>query len=145
MNTTLQPFELSRLIARLNFEIQEQIINCVAATVGPDCVISWNKTGNEDSLEIRCDTKMIEVRSIVVPVDVVDSSTLSVALSGARLEVVGAWRIDSDHLWLRNHCFGDSGTLVLALASFEPEHIKAAATTLAQTISGYLAAQLEPC
>lgn len=145
MNTTLQPFELSSLIARLNFEIQEQIINCMAATVGPDCVIGWNKAGDEDTLEICCDTKMIEVRSIVVPVNVVDSSAISIPLSGARLEVVGAWRIDSDHLWLRNHCFGDSGTLVLALASFEPEHIKAAATTLAQKISEYLAAQLEPC
>lgn len=145
MNTTLHPSELSSLISRLNFEIQEQIINCVAATVGPDCVIAWNKTGDEDSLEIRCDTKMAEIHSVVVPVNVIDSSTLSIPLSGARLEVVGAWRIDSDHLWLRNHCFGDSGTLVLALASFEPEHIKVAATTLAQTISQYLATQLETC
>jgi len=145
MNTMLNPSELSSLISRLNFEIQEQIINSVAATVGPDCVIGWNKTGDEDSLEICCDTKMVEVRSIVVPVNLVDGATLSIPLSGARLEVVGAWRIDSDHFWLRNHCFGESGTLVLALASFEPEHIKAAATTLAQKIGEYLAAQLESC
>ena len=66
-------------------------------------------------------------------------------LSGARLEVVGGWRIDSDHLWLRNHCFGEAGSLVLALPSFEPEQIKAAAVTMAASIGRYLDTQLEYC
>lgn len=88
---------------------------------------------------------MVEVRSIVVPFNVVDAATLSISLSGARLEIVGAWRIDSDHCWLRNHCFGEAGTLVLVLPSFEPEHIKAAAVTLAVSIGNYLDTQLETC
>jgi len=145
MNTTLQPSELSSLITRLNHEIQEQIIESLGAATGPIYVIGWNQPGEEDRLEIHCDTKMVEVRSIVVPVNVIDATTLSISLGGARLEVVGAWRIDSDHLWLRNHCFGEAGTLVLALPSFEPEHIKAAAGTLAAQIGEYLDTQLETC
>lgn len=145
MNTTLHPSELSRLITRVNDEIHEQIIESLGNSIGPVYMIGWNRTGDEDHLEICCDTKMVEVRSIVVPVNVIDAATLSIPLSGARLEVVGAWRIDSDHLWLRNHCFGEAGTLTLTLPSFEPDHIKSAATLLAETISMYLDAQLETC
>lgn len=145
MNTTLYPSELSMLITRVNGEIHEQIIDSLGASVGPNYVIGWNKAGDEDHLQIRCDTKMVEVRSIVVPFDVIDATTLSIPLSGARLEVAGAWRVDSDHLWLRNDCFGDAGTLVLTLPGFDPEHINAAAVTLAALIGNYLDTQLETC
>lgn len=114
-------------------------------TTGPAYVFGWNKSGEEDCLEIHCDTKMVEVRSIVVPVNIIDSMSLAIPLSGYRLETVGAWRIDREQPWLRNHCFGDAGTLVLSLPSFEPEHINIAAAMLAQTISKYLDAQLETC
>jgi len=145
MYTTLHTSELSSLVTRLNGELHEQIIESLGTSVGPIYVIGWNKAGDDDHLEISCDTKMVEVRSIVVPVNIVDATTLSIHLSGARLEVVGGWRIDSDHLWLRNHCFGEAGTLVLALPSFEPEQIKAAAVTMAASISRYLDTQLEYC
>jgi hypothetical protein len=145
MKILLHPSELSSLVTRLNFEIQEQIIESITATVGPACVAGWKKVGEEDRLEIRSETKMVEILSVVVPVSVIDSTNYSIPLSGARLEVAGAWRLDSEQPWLRNHCFGDAGTLVLALPSFEPEHIKAAATTLAATIGKYLDAQLETC
>jgi len=145
MNTTLHPSELSSLITRVNGEIHEQIIESLGASVGPVYVIGWNRAGEENRLDICCDTKMVEVRSVVVPCDVIDATNFSIPLSGAHLEVVGAWRIDGDHVWLRNHCFGDAGTLVLTLPSFEPEHIKAAAVTLAAQISNYLDAQLETC
>jgi hypothetical protein len=59
--------------------------------------------------------------------------------------VVGAWRIDSDHLWLRNHCFGEAGTLVLTLPSFDPEYVKAAAFILAAHIGNYLDTEIETC
>jgi hypothetical protein len=145
MYTTLHPSELAMLVTRLNDEIQEQIIDSLRDLVGHFYVIGWNRTGAEDHLEIRCDTKMVEVRSIVIPVNVIDAHTLSIHLSGARLQVVGGWRIDSDHLWLRNHCFGEAGTLMLTLPSFEPEQIKAAAVTMAASISKYLDTQLEYC
>lgn len=145
MNIPLHPSELTSLVTRINFEIQEQIVDAIAATSGPPNVASWKTVNGEERLEICCETKMIEVRSVVIPVTVIDSNIHAIPLSGARLEIMGAWRIDADHLWLRNHCFGDAGTLVLALASFEPEHIKAAAITLAHTISKYLDVQLETC
>jgi hypothetical protein len=145
MKIPLHRSELSSLVTRLNFEIQEQIISSIAASAGLAYVAAWNKVGEEDRLEIRSDTKMVEIRSIVLPLNFIDAANCSIPLSGARLEVVGAWRIDSDHFWLRNHCFGDAGTLVLTLPSFEPEHIKSAATMLAETISKYLDAHLETC
>lgn len=145
MNTTLYPAELSNLITRVNDEIHEQIIDSLGASVGPNYVIGWNRAGDEDHLEIRCDTKMVEVRSIVVPFDVIDATTLSISLSGARLEVVGAMRVDSNHPWLRNDCFGDAGTLVLTLPGFDPEHSNAAAVVLAAHISKYLDIHLETC
>lgn len=145
MNVQLHPSQLSSLVTRLNFEIQEQLIDSINAIAGPAVVIGWRKIGDEDRLEIRSETKMVELLSIVVPVKIIDSMSHSVPLSGARLEVVGAWRVDSEAPWLRNHCFGDSGTLVLTLPSFDPEHIKCTATTLAATISKYLDTQLETC
>lgn len=145
MYTTLHPSELAMLVTRLNDEVHEQIIDSLRDLVGHFYVIGWNRTGEEDHLEIRRDTKMVEVRSIVIPVNVINAHTLSIHLSGARLQVVGGWRIDSDHLWLRNHCFGEAGTLVLTLPSFEPEQIKAAAVTMAASISKYLDTQLEYC
>jgi hypothetical protein len=145
MKTTLHPSQLAMLVTRLNDEIHEQIIDSLRDLVGHFYVIGWNRTGAEDHLEIRCDTKMVEVRSIVIHVNVIDAHTLSIHLSGARLQVVGGWRIDSDHLWLRNHCFGEAGTLVLTLPSFELEQIKAAAVTMAASISKYLDTQLEYC
>lgn len=145
MYTTLHPSEFSRLVTRLNGEIHDQIIECLATSDGPSYVIGWNRAGDDGHLEIRCDTKMVEVRSIAVPIEVVDATTLSIHLSSARLEVVGGWRIDSDHVWLRNHCFGEAGTLVLALPSFEPDQIKAAAVTMAASIGSYLDTQLEYC
>jgi hypothetical protein len=145
MNTTLYPSELSNLITRINNEIHEQIIERLSTSAGPNYLIGWNRAGEDDRLEIRCETKMVEVRSIVVPFNVIDATTLSIPLSGARLEVVGAWRIDSDHLWLRNHCFGEAGTLVLTLPGFDPEHSNAAAVVLAAQIGRYLDTQLETC
>jgi hypothetical protein len=145
MNTTLYPAELSNLITRVNDEIHEQIIDSLGASVGPNYVIGWNRAGDEDHLEIRCDTKMVEVRSIVVPFDVIDATTLSISLSGARLEVVGTMRVDSNHPWLRDHCFGEAGTLVLTLPGFDPEHSNAAAVVLAAQISKYLDIHLETC
>ena len=145
MHTTLRASELSSLVRRLNFELQEQIIAIVGTSTGPAYVAGWNKVGASECLEIRSDTKMVEVRSVVIPVQHINSTHYSIPLSGARLEVVGAWRVDSDQPWLRNHCFGHEGTLVFSLASFEPEHINAAATTLADTISKYLDTQLETC
>ena len=145
MNATLHPSELLSIVSRLNVEIQDQIIASISATPGQAFVAGWKKVGDEGRLEIRSDTKMVEILSVVVPADAIDSTNLSIPLSGARLEVVGAWRIDGDGPWLRNLCFGDAGTHVLALPSFEPEHIKAAATMLAETISMYLEAQLETC
>jgi hypothetical protein len=145
MKIPIHHSELSSLVARLNFEIQEQIIESMTKTTGPAYVFSWNKFGEEDCLEICCDTKMVEVRSIVVPVDIIDSMTLAIPLSGSRLEAVGAWRVDRDQPWLRNHCFGDAGTLVLSLRCFEPEHINTAASMLAETISKYLDVLLETC
>lgn len=145
MKIPLHPSQLSSLVTRLNFEIQENLIDSITATVGSAVVICRSKVGEEEHLEIRSNTKMVELLSVVVPVQIIDSMSHSVPLSGARLEVVGAWRVDSDQPWLRNHCFGDAGTLVLALPSFEPEHIKAAAITLAETIGKYLDAQLETC
>lgn len=145
MKTTLHPSDLLSLVTQLNFEIQEHIIDSMAATAGPAYTVCWNKVGDEDRLEIRSDTKMVEILSIVVPVQIIDSTSHSIPLSGAKLEVAGAWRVGNDSPWLRNHCFGDNGTLVLALPSFEPEHIKAAATTLAETIGNYLDTQLETC
>lgn len=145
MKTTLHAFELSSLVRRLNFEIQEHIIDSVGASAGPAHVVGWNKIGESECLEICSETKMIEVRSIVVPAHIIDSAHYSIPLSGARLEVVGAWRVDSDRPWMRNHCFGHEGTLDFSLPSFEPEHIKAAATTLAEKIGAYLDTQLETC
>jgi hypothetical protein len=145
MQIAINPSELSSLVTRLNFEIQEQIIDSISATAGPAYVFGWSSPGEEARMEIRCDTKMVEVRSVVVPVNIVDRTSHSISLSGARLEVVGAWRIDGEQHWLRNHCFGDAGTLVLSLPSFDPDHIKLAATTLAETIGKYLDTQLETC
>jgi len=145
MKIPLHPSELSSLVTRLNSEIQEQIIASITETAGMACVAGWNDVGEEARLEIRSDTKMVEIRSIVVPVNIIDSAIHSIQLSGARLEVVGAWRIDSDHFWLRNHCFGDAGTLVFKFPSFEPEHVKTAATMIAETISKYLDAHVETC
>lgn len=144
MEVVIQPVQLSSLVAQLNFEIQEQIIQTLVIA-DPDCVIAWNDAGEEARLDIRSDTKMVEVRSIVVPVNVIDGTLHSISLSGARFELVGAWRGDHEQPWLRNHCFGEAGTLVFSLASFEPDHIKLTATTVADTISKYLEAQLETC
>lgn len=145
MNTTIRASELSSLVRRLNFEIQEQIIDTIGATAGPAHVVGWSKVVDGECLEICSDTKMVEVRSIVVPFHIVETGHCSIPLSGARLEVVGAWRVDSGAPWLRNHCFGNAGTLDFSLPSFEPEHIKAAATTLAETIGKYLDTELETC
>lgn len=145
MNTTLRASELSSLVRRLNFELQEQIVEIVGASTGPAYVAGWHKDGGEECLEIRSDTKMVEIRAVVIPVQYIDSMHYSIPLSGARVEVVGAWRVDSDQPWLRNHCFGHEGTLIFSMASFEPEHIKATAGTLAETIGKYLDTQLETC
>lgn len=145
MNTKLHPSELSKLITRLNGEIHDHIIEGLSTLIGPGYLIRWDRTNEEDHLEISCDTKKVEVRSIVVPIDVIDAKTISISLSGARLEVIGAWRIDSDHLWLRNHCFGDAGTLVLTLPSFDPEYVKSAAFILAAHIGNYLDTEIETC
>lgn len=145
MKVQLHPSQLLSLVTQLNLEIQDQIIAILNESIGPAYVASWSMENGEDRMEICCDTKMVEVRSIVIPVDVIDSMSHAIPLSGARVEVVGAWRIDSDHLWLRNHSFGEAGTLVLALPSFEPDHIKAAASTLAEQIVAYLDNQLETC
>jgi hypothetical protein len=145
MKIPLHTSELLNLVTRLNFEIQEQIIDSINATAGPAYVIAWNQFGDESRMEVRSDTKMVELLSIVVPTNIIDMASQWIPLSGARLEVVGAWRVDSEQPWMRNYCFGDAGTLVLTLPSFDPEHIKAAAITLAETISKYLDAQLELC
>lgn len=145
MNTTLHPSELLSLVTRLNFEIQEQIIECLTGTAGLDCVVGWDKVGEEDRMEIRTDTRMVAVLSVVIPANVIDSTCHSIPLSGARIELVAGWRMFSGRRYIRDSLFGDAGTLVLALPSFEPEHIEAAATTLAGTISEYLGVQLETC
>jgi hypothetical protein len=145
MKVALHPSELLSLVTRLNFEIQEHIIDSINATAGPAYVIGWSYVGEERRLEVRSATKMVEIPSVVVPTKIADMTSHWIALSGARLEVVGAWRVDSEQRWMRNHCFGDAGTLVLALPSFDAEDIKAAAITLAETISEYLDAHLELC
>jgi hypothetical protein len=86
MNTKLHPSELSKLITRLNDEMHEHIIESLGALVGPSYVIGWDRASGDNHLEISCDTKKVEVRSIVVPINVIDATTISIPLSGARLE-----------------------------------------------------------
>lgn len=145
MNTTLHPSELLSLVTRLNLEIQEQIIQCMTAITDLDCVIGWETVGEEDRMEIRTPSRMVAVLSVVIPANVIDSTCHSIPLSGARIELVAGWSMFSGRRYIRDRLFGDAGTLVLALPSFEPEHVKAAATTLAGTISEYLGVQLETC
>lgn len=143
MKIPLHPSELLRLVTQLNFEIQEHIVDTIASSHGPICIAGWNKVGGEVHLEIRGETKMAEVRSVVFPVSIVDANILSIPLDGAQLEVVGATRVDKDHRWSRDRHFGDQGSLKLALPSFDPEHVQAAAVVLAQAIDEYLDTVLE--
>lgn len=145
MEIMIHPSDLTNLVKRLNFEVQEQIIASISETVGPPYVLTWNKPGQEDRFEIACATKKIEVLSVVVPVLRIDENRRSIPLSGAQVEARAAWRLDPNAPWLRNEVFGESGSLVMSLPSFEPEHIKAAAETLAETIGKYLDAQVETC
>lgn len=145
MEIMIQPSDLTNLVKRLNFEVQEQIIASISETVGPPYVLIWNQPGQEDRFEIVCATKKIEVLSVVVPVLRIDENRRSIPLSGAQVEARAAWRLDPNGPWLRNEVFGEAGSLVMSLPSFEPEHIKTAAATLAETIGKYLDVQLETC
>ena len=145
MKTTVHPSELSSLVERLNLEIHEHFINTLSATAGPAYAVSWTKVCEEVRLEIRTDTKLVKILPIVIPVQIVDGFSISLPLSGARLEVVGAWRIDTDSPWLCNQCFGDAGRLMLVFPSYEPEHIKSGSIALAAAIGKYLDAQITVC
>jgi hypothetical protein len=145
MKTTIHASELSSLVKRLNFEIQNEIINAFGASPGLDHVISWSMVGDDECLEIRGAAKMVEIRSIVVPADFVDCSHYSISLSGARVEVAGKWSMFSGRHWLCDTSFGETGTLVLTLPSLEPEDVQKVATALAEEIGKYLDAEIEIC
>jgi len=145
MKTTIRAAELSSLVKRLNHEIQDQIINTFGASPGLDHVISWSMVGDDERLEILGITKMVEIRSVVIPANLVDNVHYSISLSGARLEVVGGWRLVDTEPWRLNLAFGDAGSLIQVLPSYEPDCIKSAAVALAEAISKYLDAELETC
>lgn len=144
MEVLMQPLQLASLVAQLNFELQEHIIHCLAAA-NADCIIGWGQRDEDPRLEVRSETKMIEIRSVVLPVAIKPGRERSLALTGARFELIGARRLHPDDHWIRTHEFGDAGTLVFTLASLDPEHVKQAAATVADTIVNYLDTQLETC
>lgn len=144
MEVVMQPTQLSSLVAQLNTEIQDQVIHCLSGA-SADFVIGWHSRGEEPRLDVRTDSHLFEIRTVVLPVTRFGSVNRLLALSGARVEVSGSRRQSAEEPWGRNPGFGENGSLVFTLASLEPEHVKMTATTIADTVGKLLDKQLEAC
>lgn len=144
MEVTMQPVHLTALVTQLNRELQEHVISCLALA-DADCVIGWNRAGEDARLDVSNGDMVAEVHSVVLPATSFSLKNPSLSCNGARVEIILDTRAGSFHARTAGRGGRSKGTLVYTLASLEPQHIEETAIAIADTISKHLDSQLEPC